>query len=437
MQNIHKESIAWWQGESISRGLFFAHVDYIATTLPEQCYVINLCEDRYLFMVAFVAAIVRGQTNLLPPSRANLEIQAIASHYSKSYCLAERKITELPLAQFIVSLPEKARLKNTPSLLENIVPEHLAAIVFTSGSTGKPSPHIKRWRSLVTTSWLIQKHFNIPKQASIVATVPPQHMYGLETSILLPLVLDVKVHGGRPFFPTDVYEALAAMPAPRVLITTPLHLSACIKAGLQWPEIDCIISATAPLSKELAAKAEEVCHTRVLEIYGCTEGGSLAIRRTLEGDIWQLYDGIKISEKNGTVHLHSHHFSEKVVLSDKVKIYNETQFELLGRHTDMINIAGKRASLSDLNQKLNAIEGVQDGVFVMPEDDDENKSVTRLAALVVAPDLDQTTLLNDLAEYIDPAFMPRPLYKVDQLPRNETSKLPRSVLLDLLAKLRQ
>jgi acyl-coenzyme A synthetase/AMP-(fatty) acid ligase len=432
MSNLLGKHIAWWQGQSISRALFHAHVSHVAATLPQQAYVINLCEDRYLFMVAFAAALVRGQTNLLPPSRANMEIQRIASDYSESYCLTERHIAALPLTQHIVSLPEQAPLDNTGSILEEIAPEHIAAIVFTSGSTGQPRPHIKRWRTLVATSRLLQKHFNIHQDVTIVATVPPQHMYGLESSILLPLVIGVSVHGGRPFFPNDICEALAAVPAARVLITAPVHLDACVKAGLQWPEIECIISATAPLSKTLAAQAEAVCHTRVLEIYGCTEGGSLAIRRTLKTDIWHLYDGIHISEDKASFVVHSDHFSEQVILSDQIKIHSKTKFELLGRHTDMVNIAGKRTSLADLNHKLNAISGVEDGVFIMPEETE--KRVTRLAALVVAPELDERTILAALAEHLDPAFLPRPLYKVNSLPRNETGKLPRRALL---AQLRQ
>ena len=248
--------------------------------------------------------------------------------------------------------------------------------------------------------------------------------------------MGVPVHGGRPFFPVDICETLATVPTPRILITTPVHLDACMKNDLKWPDIECIISATAPLSKTLAAQAEEICQTRVLEIYGCTEGGSLASKRTtLDGDIWSLYDGIHISKDNSTVTVHSDHFSEQVILNDVIKIHSETQFELLGRQSDMIKIAGKRASLGNLNHKLNAIEGVEDGVFIMPEESD--KGITRLTALVVAPNLDVNHILATLAKHLDSAFMPRPLYKVNQLPRNETGKLPRRVLLALLTQLRQ
>lgn len=90
----------------------------------------------------------------------------------------------------------------------------------------------------------------------VVATVPPQHMYGMELSVLLPMVTTLAVHAGRPFFPDDVARALADIPAPRVLVTTPVHLRALVESGVALPPLAGIVSATAPLAPEIAAAAE-------------------------------------------------------------------------------------------------------------------------------------------------------------------------------------
>lgn len=92
-----------------------------------------------------------------------------------------------------------------------------------------------------------------------------------------------------------------------------------------------------------------------------------------------------------------------------------------------MNIAGKRTSLGYLNHQLNDIEGVHDGVFFMP--DESGEGVTRLTAFVVAPGVSRNDLIGALRARIDPAFLPRPLYLVDALPRNATGKLPREALL--------
>ena len=66
------------------------------------------------------------------------------------------------------------------------------------------------------------------------------------------------------------------------------------------------------------------------------------------------------------------------------------------------------------------------GVIFLPTEDSK-----RLAALVVAPGLEPSAILDELKEAIDPAFLPRPLYMVPMLPRQETGKLARGMVLDL------
>ncbi|MBV8496157.1 MAG: acyl-CoA synthetase, partial [Gammaproteobacteria bacterium] len=104
------------------------------------------------------------------------------------------------------------------------------------------------------------------------------------------------------------------------------------------------------------------------------------------------------------------------------------------RLTDLVNIAGKRSSLSYLNHQLNSIPGVVDGAFFHVEETrGSGTGVARLAACVVAPELDAARLREALRQRIDPAFLPRPLLLVRRLPRNSTGKLPQEALRRLAA----
>jgi len=284
---------------------------------------------------------------------------------------------------------------------------------------------------------LAQRRFEFQSNGheTILATVPPQHMYGLEVSVVLPLVAASCVHAGRPFFPEDIRRAISTLSESRTMFTTPTHLRACVDSGLQWPRMSRIVSATAPLSVDLAKRAEKMFSCHVMEIYGCSEAGSMASRRTVDGNLWRFYDGMTSYERNGIVYVRASHLPDPVPLNDFIEMRSDSRFKLLGRHADLINIAGNRASLSDLTFKLNAIEGVRDGVFVMP-DDQAGEHASRLVALVVAPDLDKKEILSMLAEHVSPVFLPRPLYQVESLPRNAMGKLPREALSRLLEKLR-
>ena len=59
--------------------------------------------------------------------------------------------------------------------------------------------------------------------------------------------------------------------------------------------------------------------------------------------------------------------------------------------------------------------------------------VARVAACVVAPDLDAARVVQELRLRIDPVFLPRPLLFVARLPRNSTGKLPQEALRSLAA----
>lgn len=412
--------MAWWREQPVSRATFLRHVARVVRHLPPARFILNLCEDRYLFLVAFAAVGANGQTNLLPSSRASLHLQRLAEDYPDSGRIADGNI-ESWLAPDAVD-------QSVPAVPE-LPGEQVMAIAFTSGSTGRAKPNPKTWSELVSGARQARQRFGFVAGMTIVATVPPQHMYGLETSIMTALVSGVGVHGGRPFFPEDVRAALAAVPAPRVLVTTPIHLQACIRADLRWPGTAFLISATAPLSPALAAQAEAAFGAPVLEIYGFTEAGSVASRRTLDGDRWRLYDGFQLRDGG----LFGAHLAKPVPLNDLVAVCGAAEFKLLGRREDLINIAGKRTSLEYLNHQLNEIEGVVEGIFVPP--DDTGAEVKRLVAVVVAPESSERQLLAALARRLDPVFLPRPLVKVDALPRNETGKVTRETLLALINRL--
>ena len=162
----------------------------------------------------------------------------------------------------------------------------------------------------------------------------------------------------------------------------------------------------------------------------------MATRRTVDGDLWRFYDGMTSYEENGVVYVKASHLPDPIALNDFIEVQSDLRFKLLGRHADLINIAGNRASLSDLTAKLNAIDGVRDGVFIMP-DSQVGDYVSRVVALVVAPNLDRKEILSMLAEHVSPVFLPRPLYQVDSLPRNAMGKLSREALSRLLEQLRR
>ncbi|HEX5304891.1 MAG TPA: AMP-binding protein [Dyella sp.] len=428
-------TVAWRHGAPVSARAFLADVRQVAERLPYAPAAVNLCEDRYAFLVAFCAIVLRGQTNLLPSSRAPRAIDEVMAAHPGCYALGDLALEPAP--PHYHCLPALHARADADAVAEwpQIDADQVVAIGYTSGSTGQPAAHVKTWRSFHASNAgnlrMLREHVDGP--FNVVATVPPQHMYGMETSVVLPLLGDVAVCGSRPFFPADVAATLAAVPAPRVLVTTPVHLRALVESGVTLPPLAAMLSATAPMPIELAQQAEQRYGAPLLEVFGSTETCVFASRRPSTGALWQLYEGVSLHPQPDGTQVHAPQLAAPVALADLVTLHDDGRaFRLCGRHADMLEIAGKRASLGDLTRRLLAIPGVRDGV-VLQLDEPDARGVRRIAALAVAPGLAEAQILDALRGAIDPLFLPRPLRLVDALPRNDTGKLPRAALLALLA----
>ena len=428
-----QQTLAIHQGKAISQAEFLRDLQYLVTHLPNAGFALNLCEDRYYFLLGFCALLVKGAINLLPPNRQPLTLAELAEDYPDCYCLFDKhQSCDLPAINLTELLSNKNDHEVTAAFwLPQIPAQQIAAIAFTSGSTGKPKPNAKCWGTLAATARMLGQRFALGT-ATVVGTVPPQHMYGLETTLLMTLQAGLIMHSDKPFYPADVQQLLAQLPAPVILVTTPIHLRALVNADLPMPALAGIISATAPLDAGLALAAEHCFQAPLWEIYGCTEAGSMASRRSTQTAEWQLLDGFRLCLNEQGIFAQAPHLQEDAPLQDQLELQDDGKFLLCGRSADMINVAGKRASLAHLTLQLLRIEGVDDGVVFLPPASSQHE--IRPVALVVS-ELPTKAILAALALRVDATFLPRPLRKVKTLPRNETGKLTAAALHHLWSQL--
>ncbi len=413
------QAIAFGEGPAVCRARFQREVLALASRLPAHAHAINLCDDRYRFLVAFCAAAVRGQATLMPPARAPSVIEEIRQRHPDSHVLDDAAFENLGEAT---------------GALPPIDTGATVAIGFTSGSTGQPQANPKTWGAFVASTAqnlaALADLLTPDAITPLVATVPPQHMYGMEMSVLLPLLGPVAVHTGKPFFPGDVARALGQAERPPLLVTTPVHLRALVESGLALPPLAGIVTATAPLPVALARAAEARFGAEVRELFGSTETCVIARRRTAVDTAWTPLPGVHLQPQPDGTLVEAPHLHAPVVLADLVEVRGDG-FILHGRSSDLLEIAGKRASLGDLTRKLLAVPGVTDGV-VFQLDEADAAGVRRIAALAVAPGMDARAIGAALRASVDPVFLPRPLRCVAALPRNETGKLPRQALVALV-----
>ncbi len=461
--------VAWRDGRAVSQAELLADVlalsGVLSRVLPSTAATsgvapaaINLCLDRYWFAVAFLACAHRGVVNLLPSSNAPMHLAQLVAHnpgvialgdqpealmagcpwLDAAQAVASERASMMAQGRDVAPDATHADLHETPAM-PTVPADRVVARFHTSGSTGEPQACDKRFGLLfaghqaAASAVLALTGGPCP----VVGTSSFRHMFGFEATVMLPLWAGGALTGGTPFFPADVASDLAAQPSPALLVTTPYHLRKMLEADIAFPPCAGMLSATAPLSPDLAKAAEARLRAPLLEVYGATELGMLATRRTSESSAWTLLPGFSLASSEAGFMARGPSLAQPQALHDLVEPDDTAEggrrFRLIDRSSNLINVVGKRSSLGFLNEVLQSLPGVQDGVFCVPPDV-AHHDVTRLAAFVVAPGLTPADVLAGLRPHVDPVFLPRPIVMLDALPRDANAKLPVAALRALQAE---
>jgi hypothetical protein len=185
--------LAWRAGQALSRRQYLADVAALAARLPETGAMLNLTGDRYLFAVGLGAAMLRGQRSLLPPNHTPDMVERLSSMFPGTYALTDHP--DIAPALHVVRHADAPAASDSVQQVPQIDESAIAVQVLTSGSTGAPVPHPKAWgylqRGVQAEARRLAQQMGLPTFAgvTIVATVPAQHMYGFESTVLLSLLV--------------------------------------------------------------------------------------------------------------------------------------------------------------------------------------------------------------------------------------------------------
>lgn len=413
----------------------------LAAGLTPTTTVCNLCDSRVGFLVVWLAALRRGCVQILPPSGGRAELTALLTTTSEPCIIVDDPRALQPEwaahARCLVWEPTAPVARgNGTELVWSPAWDAEQVRLYTSGSTGTPQPQVKTLGQLAHGAQLLGARLDdeidggVPALRALVCSVPPQHMFGLETSVMLALVHAIPVLERRPLLPADVRAAFECCPEGALWITTPLHLRSLQRAVEPLPNCRAVLASTMPLTARLAADIEALTVAPVLEIYGSTETGAIALRRTARDPSWQPLPQVRLEPLVEGTRASGAHFASPQILADQIALGDRGTFTLQGRQADLIKVAGRRASLAGLNQLLAELPGLTDGVLYLPSSD---APAERLVLIHAGEPLDRKVTEAWLRERIDPAFLPRAFIRVDQLPRRGAGKIPRAALDEIYA----
>ncbi|HCT4436714.1 AMP-dependent synthetase [Klebsiella sp. 141198] len=381
-----------------------------------------LCFDNsYLFMVALLATLHAGKTPVLPGhSRASLlnEQRALFDGILSDKALAWRGPVQVVHSAMTTAPHEYA----FPAIGDNAGIE-----LFTSGSTGEPKRIIKPVNSLDREAALLAAHYaGRLADIRVVASVAPQHLYGLTFRLFLPMALGLPLHAAM----IEYAEQLAALSHDHhyLFISSPAFLKR-LDRQLPPPPVTMILSAGGKLLWQDAMQTASWLAVWPDEIYGSTESGVIACRQRLQDDTpWQPFTGIRFQPYGDTFRLFSPLIADDngLVVDDILQFNESGQFQLAGRRDRVVKIEEKRISLSEVEHRLLELDGILEAA-VVPITRGSRQSV---GALLVLDDdtrrrwgkSQELQWRKALRALLEPVAIPRYWRVIDELPVNSMNK---------------
>ncbi|MCF6765863.1 AMP-binding protein [Thiotrichales bacterium 19S3-7] len=407
---------------------FIEQVIYRRDYLIQQksVYWAICAEDVFWFCIDFFGVLLARKVPVLLPNNREGTLADLREHYDMALFDQDDQNLQTPERDGVFN-----ELTDIDQLLLNA---EANVVLFTSGSSGKPKKIIRTLSNFDNEISAIEKKFaTFALDGIFYASVLPQHLYGLTFYILWPLltghiIATEKINYQEQLMPHLVDNKVVFISSPGLLSRFSTDGSFPVKELI-------VLSSGGHLKTSVADHLKNALADEILEIFGSSETGAIAYRRQFKKNLWQVFDGVKISQAlSGALVVDSlffnHAQSKKLITSDQVKLLNQQHFELLGRLDRVVKIESKRLSLEEMEQKLIQSKLVE-GCYCLALETHRQL----VAAVIVLSKRGKIELktynkryINDqlrhhLSNYFDLVLIPKKFRYVEAIPMNHQSKI--------------
>jgi acyl-coenzyme A synthetase/AMP-(fatty) acid ligase len=214
------------------------------------------------------------------------------------------------------------------------------------------------------------------------------------------------------------------------------------------PKLQLCISAGAPLPMAIAKKFQEKFNLAIHSFYGASECGGICYDREAtnlrEGFVGELMKGVKLEmvdphESATQVRVRSaavgdgyfpepdkEKLSDGIFVPDDLMARHGSGFKIVGRMSDVINVAGKKVNPAEVEAQLLRFSGVRQAVVFGRGSTLRNEEVA--ACVVAAPGVSETDLLHFCRRGLSTWQVPKRIFIMDTIPVNERGKISRREL---------
>lgn len=391
--------------------------------------VFVISEDRAYFLAGLFAALYANKPVVLPQSDTPDLLSALMQ-------TGDVLLTDQP-KQGIVPM-NIAYDATIPIKFPELDPEKATVIFYTSGSTGKPKPVVKKLSQLEAEVNVLHHLWGEgqQRQGRFFSTVSHHHLYAFLYSLLWPVCGGFQLERRTFIYWGDL---MGKCGPDDFLISSPSHLGRFSILGECTPiTLRHVFSSGAPLSYEAAVESKKHLGVFPIEVYGSTETGGIAFRQQEKPlTPWKRFECVDIaSGKDEKLYVKSPYIDGSYQTEDLIKLLDADTFHLLGRADRIVKVEGKRASLTEIEDKLLQNELVAEAAVLALDKSyrDELGAVIVLSSKgkVTLDNVGKMALTRKLREllslYFHSAVVPRKWRFVDAIPVNSQGKRSQSAL---------
>jgi acyl-coenzyme A synthetase/AMP-(fatty) acid ligase len=269
-----------------------------------------------------------------------------------------------------------------------------AQIFLTSGSTGRPKGVVRSGRAVCADARRSLDVIGVGAGDVVLNAAPVFHVYGQSHGLLMPLLAGARsVHVSARLLPSRLAGQVARVGA-RVFVGVPTHIHLIASGStVDFGPLAVVVTGTAPLPGEVVARAGVRLGCQIRDAYGSTETGVLSLRRVYpaepDADVVTLLPGIDArlrplpdndtvggpvtGEPPGLLGVTTDALASAYLVDgqlttldgawyetgDVVSRRGERRFQLLGRLSRMINVAGEKVDAAEIERVLLACPGVR------------------------------------------------------------------------------
>ena len=320
----------------------------------------------------------------------------------------------------------------------------------TSGTTAAPRAVRFRSAQLLADAIQICQTMGIGPEDLNFAVIPLSHSYGFSNLVTPLLVRGVPMAISNDRLPRAVLDGLAQTEAT-ILPAMPVFFQAFSEMvnPPPLPKLRLCISAGAPLNPRVAGAFRERFGLPIHSFYGASECGGICYDRTAdafcEGFVGSPMQGVKL-ERSETDAMATQirvwssavgdgYFPEPEpsklgdgsFLPDDLVRIDEAGVRIVGRISDIINVAGKKVNPAEIEAHLLKHEEVRQAVVFGRPSPLRNEEVV---ACVVADNVNEATLVEFCRAGLSGWQVPKRIFLLDAFPVNERGKVSRRELAE-------